>query len=388
MAALLDERLKAIADYPDISFIDGYTVARLEEDMLAWFKAKRKELTGEDITLSKADDRRILIQAGAYFIFQGYMYLDNAGKMGLLKYSNGDFLENLGALKHICRKEAKKATTTIRFHLKSARDSTVGIPRGTRLTSGDGVYFATDDYAEIAIGEMQADVGATCTAAGKAGNNYGAGEIKTIVDLVPFVDSAENITAAENGTDTEDDESLRERIYAAPAAYSSAGTADAYAYFVRAFSSDIGDVSITSPASCKILVRFLLEDGTIPESESLNALQAYLSAPEIKPITDQIEVKAPELVPYRIEMKYYINSSDKNRANVIQGQVMQALEGYKMWQKSRMGRDINPSELVRQVMAAGAKRVDVAAPAFAVVPDGAVASLDNESIVYGGLEDD
>ncbi len=53
-----------------------------------------------------------------------------------------------------------------------------------------------------------------------------------------------------------------------------------------------------------------------------------------------------------------------------------------------MGRDINPSELTGQIMAAGVKRVEIIEPQFTVVPEGTVAFLTEESIVYGGLEDD
>ena len=64
------------------------------------------------------------------------------------------------------------------------------------------------------------------------------------------------------------------------------------------------------------------------------------------------------------------------------------IENYKVWQGSKMGRDINPSELTGQIMAAGAKRVEIIEPQFTVVPEGTVAFLAEESIVYGGLEDD
>lgn len=262
MVWMITEEMKAVMDYPDVSFIEDYTVSRLEDDMVGWFKEKRKELTGEDIVLGKADDRRILLKTGAYFICQGYHYADHAGKMGLLKYSYGDYLENLGALKHIYRKGAARATVTIRFYLKESRNAVIGIPAGTRLTPGDGVYFATDEYAEIPIGENWTDVGATCLQPGKAGNQYDKGDIKIIVNPIPFIDSAENITIPENGTDIEDDESLRKRIYVAPAAYSSAGTKDAYEYFVRKFSSEICDVMITSPEPGEVLVRYLLEGGS------------------------------------------------------------------------------------------------------------------------------
>lgn len=380
--------LKSIKDYPDISFIENYTVEKLEADMVGWFREKRKEITGEEITLSDADDRKIILQTGAYFIFHGYMYLDNAGKMGLLKYSRGEFLENLGALKHIYRKEATKATTTVRFHVNQARNVATGIPEGTRITAGDGLYFATDTYAEIKSGEMYVDTVATCTIAGEAGNVYGIGELSTIVDPVAFIDTVENITAPRNGADIESDESLKQRIYIAPAAYSAAGTSDAYTYFVKEFNPDISDVKIISPEPCIVVVRYLLKEGEIPQEESINALQEYLSRPSIKPVTDKIQVMAPDLVNYQINLKYFINASDRNQANVIQGKVQEAVSNYVIWQKSKMGRDINPSELMRRIMTAGAKRAEINQPVFTVVADEAVASVQKQTLIYGGLEDD
>lgn len=382
------DNLKPIAEYPDISFIDNYTIQQLENDMLAWFLKKRKELTGEDIVLADADDRRILLQTGAYFIYQGYMYSDDAGKMGLLKYSRGDFLENLGALKHISRNGAISATVTIRFSMKEPRQTTTGIPKGTRLTAGDGVYFSTQDYGEIRIGDTYIEITAICTTPGRAGNNYGIGDINTIVDPVPYIDSAENITRPENGADIESDESLRERIYMAPSAYSTAGTNDAYAYFVREFNPDVSDVRITSPAPCIVEIRYLLKDGEVPGEESVNSLKEYLSKPSIRPLTDQIEVKAPELIPYDLEVEYFINQSDSNRAISIKTRVEESIRNYEVWQKSKMGRDINPNELIRLILAAGAKRAEITSPNFTVVGTESVASLHSETISYGGLEDD
>lgn len=380
--------LKPIEEYPDISFMDNYTIQKLENDMLIWFLEKRKEITGEDTVLASADDRRILLQTGAYFIFQGYMFSDDAGKMGLLKYSRGKFLENLGALKHISRNGAVSATVTIRFVLKEPRLTTTGIPEGTRLTAGDGVYFSTHEYGEIRIGETVVEITAVCMTPGSAGNNYEIGDISTIVDPVPYIDGAENITRPENGTDIEDDESLRKRIYMAPSAYSTAGTNDAYAYFVREFNSEVSDVRIISPAPCIVEIRYLLKEGEVPGEESISSLKEYLSQPSIRPLTDQVVVKAPELIPYDLKVKYYINQSDSNRVISIKTCVEEAIRNYEIWQRSKMGRDINPNELIRLILVAGAKRVEITSPDFKVVGAESVASLHSETISYGGLEDD
>ena len=380
--------LKSIKEYPEISFMKNYTMEQLADEMLSWFKEKRKELTGEDIVLGKADDRRIMLLAGAYFIYQGYMYMDDAGKMGLLKYSRGDYLENLGALKHIYRKPATPSTTTLRFEITAPRTTTINIPRGTRVTAGDGVYFATTKYEEIKIGNTFVDIPAVCTTTGAGTNNYDIGDISTIVDLIAFIDGARNVTKPENGADIETDESLRQRIYIAPASYSTAGSVDSYEYFARQYSADITNVRITSPSPGVIEIRYLLRGGVIPEAESIKGLKEYLSGSDIRPLTDKVEVMAPVQVKYTLNLTYYINSSDQSRANTIQGKVTEAINEYITWQRSEIGRDINPDVLKQKIIEAGAKRADIISPIFTVVDSNSVAGVETQTVTYGGLESD
>jgi phage-related baseplate assembly protein len=53
-----------------------------------------------------------------------------------------------------------------------------------------------------------------------------------------------------------------------------------------------------------------------------------------------------------------------------------------------MGRDINPTELVYRVRAAGAKRVKLAAPADIVIEKTQLPKRNTRTVTYGGLEDD
>ena len=45
--------INSILNYPDISFIDNITQEQLESNMIQWFKEKRKEVTGKDISLGR-----------------------------------------------------------------------------------------------------------------------------------------------------------------------------------------------------------------------------------------------------------------------------------------------------------------------------------------------
>lgn len=382
------DELKPLDEYPDISFIDHYTLTQLNADMLAWFREKKKELSGKDVVLSAGDDRRIILLTCAYYLYQGYVFIDDSGKMGLLKYARGEYLDQLGAMKKTPRNQAKGATTTLRFSIPEPRSFATGIPEGTRATAGNNLYFATSEYAEIPAGETFIDVSASCTTEGEEGNYLDIGEINTLVDSVPFISSVTNVTMPENGQGIEEDESYRNRIYLAPAGYSNAGSEDGYRYFVLSFNSNITDVKVTSPEECEVHIWYLLEDGRIPGEESLKALKEYLEEKDRKPITDRVIVKAPTQKAYNINLTYYINRSDSNRASVIQEQVGQAVKDYILWQSTKIGRDINPDELISRIKTAGAKRVELAAPAFTVVPDDSVASLGDDTVTYGGLEND
>ncbi|MCD8294689.1 MAG: baseplate J/gp47 family protein [Clostridia bacterium] len=383
----MSETLQSVYDLPDVSFIDNDTLDEMRTRMVSRYEEEYERLTGTKVSLSKADPNRIMLYAVALELYQIEQYVDRAGKQDLLKYSYGDFLDNLGAGRAVFRNGAAPATTTLRFTLSETRPSAIGIPQGTLATNGD-VYFATDEYAEVAIGETYVDVTATCTENGVGGNELLAGQIDTMVDLIAYVETVENITETSGGSDIESDEDFAERIFLAPSSYSVAGPDDAYKYWALSYSSSIGDVMVTSPTPVYVEVYILMADGSLPTETMLAGLEEYLMDGNIRPLTDKVSVLAPDTVEFDIGLTYYINRSDQNKAATIQGLVAEAVEEYVTWQTCTIGRDINPSELVKRVVAAGAKRVELDAPAFTAIPDASVARVGNQSVTYGGIEDD
>ena len=91
---------------------------------------------------------------------------------------------------------------------------------------------------------------------------------------------------------------------------------------------------------------------------------------------------------YNIDVTYYINSSDRGGAAAIQAQAETAVEEYELWQASKIGRDINPDELIARMNDAGVKRAVIREPAFRIIGDTAKAQCTGASIIYGGLEND
>ena len=384
----MSDILNTIDNLPDISFIDGLTLEDLQSKILTDFVAKYQEVTGKKIQLSKSDPNRIIMLSCAQIIYQGLQNIDKAGKMNFLKYAYDDYLENMGALKKVTRNLAKFAQVPVKFTLSGKREAATSIPQGTRVTAAYEVYFATIEYAEIPAGETEVTVMTECTEAGTVGNDFAAGELTTLVDPIGFVSKVSNTKKSTGGTEVESDQNMAERIYLAPSSFSTAGPDDAYEYWVKDSNLNIGDVKITSPVPGVVDIRFVMTDGTVPDDTTIAAVTAAVNQRGKRPLTDQVQVKKPEIEEYSIDVTYYINTSDSNAATAIQAQVESAVEKYKLWQASKVGRDINPDELVANINDAGAKRAVVRAPVFRVIGETAKAQCTGVNVIYGGLEDD
>ncbi len=374
------------SDYPEVSFIENTSFSDLQERLIHDYEEKYRELTGEDVSLGLADPYRLILYSCAVAIYQGYQYEDKAGKMGLLKYSTGEFLDNLAAFKKVKRNEAAPARTVIRFTLADKVERAVVIPKGTRV-KGPDLYFTTTKKSEIKSGQLYTDIAAECEQSGTIGNGYLPGEIKWLTDLLPYTMKVSNIVTTSGGADRENDEELAERIYLSPVSYSTAGPERAYEYWVKTFSPAIGECRITSESPGEVDIYVTMADGTIPDDVFLKNLETYLSDSNIRPLTDHVVVKKPEEIKYNIELIYYIRNEDRDKEETMKEAVSIACNNYITWQK-KVGRDINPAQLLYYIMGTGVKMADIVEPVFTEVPDSALAVPDKITLTYGGRRDD
>lgn len=379
--------IKELANVPEISFIENMSLQETEELVRANYLRVYKELTGEDGTIGEADTKNLLIKSFSLLLHQVMQYIEAKGRAELLKTSTGDALDELAALFGITRQEARRARCVMRFTLSGQRSEPTAIPAGTRVKTVDGKYFNTVDYAEIAAGELSVDVDAQAEQSGAESSGIPAGEINTLVDPIAYVASAVNVEASGGGLDIEDDDGLTERVWLAPSKYSCAGPRDAYTYYVKEWRTDVDDVQIVSPEPCVVHAYVVFKGGVLPTETEREELAEYLNGDTIRPLTDIVSCPAAEEVGYNIGFIYWIAASDQKSAGTIQAQVEAAVDEYESWQR-KMGRDINPTELVYRIRAAGAKRVRLAEPSDIVIARTQLPKRENRAVTYGGLEDD
>ena len=341
-------------------------------------------------TLAAGDPRRLFLLSIADVIIQQRTAINLAAQQNLLSYAQGGYLDALGQLLAVERMAESKAVTTIEFTLSQALGSVYTIPAGTQVTNGV-VTFETDEDLLIPIGETTGEVSASCTVAGPVGNDYLAGQISTIVTPMTFVSGAQNTTITTGGADAESDQDFADRIRLAPNSFSVAGPEKAYVYHAKSVSPAIIDVKVDSPTPGEVDVYVLLTDGTLPTEDTLEQIEEHLSDENIRPLTDYVVVKAPTASNYEIELHYWINQEDSSKAAQIQADVEAAVEQYRLWQQTKIGRDITPGKLLQLVFAAGASRVEdskMKPAAWKKLEAMQVAQCTKVNVVYEGYKDE
>lgn len=155
------------------------------------------------------------------------------------------------------------------------------------------------------------------------------------------------------------------------------------------------EVSIVKNCAGEVEIYALMSDGTAAGSTVKAAIAAACNDSKVRPLTDKVTVKDPQIKHYTVNMTYYTAEDVTASSAEISAAVTAAVNEYKAWQSAKLGRDVNPSKLVQLVMETGlVKRVDCSAPSYEHIGDGSngaapvLAQCDSTTITNGGAEDE
>jgi phage-related baseplate assembly protein len=370
-----------LPELPDYHFVD-VDPARVEKGVFDVYES----MTGRKLYPGMPE--RLFCEFMAYLLAHERINLDMAARSQLLAYAGGALLDHIGARSMCRRLPAAAARSELAVTLGTVLSDVWIMPAGTRVTADGALFFATAGNLLIQPGHLEGSVGIVCTTSGVDGNGYLPGQISRLVDPLPYVKSVANLETSSGGADVEDDDRYRERIHLAPAQWSTAGPDDAYRYWAMSAHQAIADVAVHSPAPVEVELYILLADGALPDEAMLDLVRTVFEQRDRVPLTDKISVFAPIAVPYSLSCTWWLGRDRADRAGAVRVAVEQAVREYISWQQGRIGRDCNPSELIRLIMQAGAKRVCVDSPAFAVMRPWELATLAGEpQFLFGGVED-
>lgn len=374
-------------NYPDIDFVETDTEV-IENSMIALFELMQQQAGRKNYKVYPVSPERLFISWMASIVIQQRVLINETAKKNVPRYATGKYLDSLAELfKDIERLPASPASAMFRFYISEPQPQSIIIPKGTRISFDGTILFETTENLEIKAGSTYGDIEGECTTAGTIGNNLAAGQVKEIVDVYDYYQKAENITATSGGEEEEDDDSYYERMRESMESFSTAGPINGYIYFTKSVSAAVADVAVTSPEACVVDVRVLLQDGQQATEAVLKEIEDALNASDVRPLTDKVTVSVPEIVPFDVDVTFYIQQPNAASATVIESAARQAVKDYIAWQTSKMGRDINPSYLTAKLMEAGVKRVEVRKPVYTAVDEIMVAKLNTENVLNGGIED-
>jgi len=364
-----------------VNFID------INPDLLYTESLQRLEnILGRKI--HQADPLNLLLSTLVYEFIVLKNDINYTANQNLLAFATGEALDRLGELVGVYRLPAQASRTTLRFYTDSPKAFDIVIPAETKATPDQKIFFKTTQEAVIKAGDTFVDVEAVCEEDGTVGNGFLAGQINMLSTPIPYIVKVENITTSMYGTDVESDEHLKERIRLAPESFSNAGSKGAYIFHTKSAHQDIADVSVFTPQAGVVKVVFILKDGVLPSADMINTVQNYLNDEKIRPLTDQVIVEAPTVVNFDIDLTYYILKDYEPLQTQIQQQVNQAVQDYIHWQKTKIGRDILPEELIARLKSiTGVYRVEVNSPTYTQVSQDQLAVAQNISVNYGGVID-
>lgn len=349
-------------------------------------------------TVQPASPERLFIQCVAAIIIQERVMNNYTGNQNIPSRAEGKNLDALAELTYSKeRPAAKAATCTMRFSISEAQKSAVLIPAGTRITDASKtLVWETLEDNYIPIGETHIDVErVTCQTVGTAGNGYTPGQINKLVDVYDFYTSCENITTSAGGSNAPSDDEYYELMRSSMDAYSTAGATGSYVYWAKQVSTEIKDVAAVSPTPGVVKLYVLMGGGKLADEEMKAKVLSECSADERRPLTDWVFVEDAEIVPYEIAFTYYTQSDAGISAADLSAAAEKTVEDFVSWQCGKLGRDINPSHLIGELMKTGVKRVELTAPVFTKLHDGSdktvpqLAALQGTpTIINGGYENE
>lgn len=441
--------IEELENAPDISLIDT-DADTLMQLAVQSYEQTYKEQTGEEINLMPADKETIVLQTMVYAVLLGLIASDVEYKQGSIKYATGEALRQIGLTRcSVDKPNDTAAIVTMKYIFDGPLAETRLIPAGNRV-SVDNIYFAVNEDTIANIGDEYVTAICTCTEAGEIGNGYAAGTITTHTDALPWVKAVTNIDTSTGGVTVTDEEYTKliyntpdgysvagpKDAYIAKAKEFSPSIIDVFVTtpddsFTIEYQYDDSGVDTTETKTVNLAdgtipitgsnissytldlsgtdltlnftkpvdkftfhltrggiveIYPLLTNSTIPSSAFLSSLQTYLSDKNIRPLADKVECFAPTEEQYSVKFDYYIDEKNSASRATIQTEVANAVNDYVAWQKAKLGRDINPDELVKRVKLAGAKRLVITNPSFTTVGNKKVAKCTNIDFTYKGLE--
>ncbi|WP_417787525.1 baseplate assembly protein [Stutzerimonas xanthomarina] len=172
--------------------------------------------------------------------------------------------------------------------------------------------------------------------------------------------------------DGEPDDEYRQRGQLAPFGFSTAGPVNAYRYHALSAASDVLDAKADQPQPGVVRVTVLSRTRQAATPELLQQVASALSADDIRPLNDTVQVQAAILRPWAINARIYVGSGAAPEPLLAAAQ--KAAEAYAAAQHA-INAPVRLSGIFAALHQPGALRVELLSPAADIEPQVQTAPL-------------
>ena len=153
-------------------------------------------------------------------------------------------------------------------------------------------------------------------------------------------------------------------------------------------------IEITRNMYGRVKIVPICAGGELPDEDVLEAVRRVCSADDVRPLTDIVQVEAPEVELYDIELTYYTTKANESEVVKNVEGPDGAINRYIYWQGSNLDQDINPDELRKLILCPhwienpiGATRVIITKPEYKELPSTTVAKFSGNINVQHVVKD-
>lgn len=212
--------------------------------------------------LAEGDERRLFIESLIPIIIAIQNKTVDESKQNYLEYARNSrvdvIAENYNNTK---RNLAQESTCAGKAVLTKALDKDIVIPKDTKVTPDGLTVFKVKEDSIVKAGKTEGDLMLISASTGKKYNGYGIGEIKTIVDPIPYVKQIFNTEISHSGTDLENDDSYKARAKLYFESLSVTGPEGAYEYLTYLADASITAVKVISPNPGEVKILIVIDNG-------------------------------------------------------------------------------------------------------------------------------
>ena len=312
------------------------TLEEIYQGLAAEFQAQTGKAAGSSSELA------VRFYAVAAQIYSLYVQGEWTRRQCFPQTATGEDLDKHAQLRGITRRQAARATGTVRFYANEPQETETEIPEGTVCMTAAGVRFLTTQTVTVKPDMTYADAPVIAGEAGAEGN-VGADAI-VFMALPPMrIVACANPEPLTNGLDEEGDEELRARVLATYQRLANGANNAFYRQAAMSF-DEVAAVTVLPKYDGVGTVGVVpAAQGGMPSEKLIAEMQGYFD--QVREIACKVTVLAPTKREVELELKLWAKGN--RDFNTVAGAVNQTLKGY--FNGERLGQPVLRAQLTSLV---------------------------------------